>query len=98
MVRQLQSEILLFRVPGSVEWVAFREVQSVDGAPPSDVRLRSSATLADTSMPLVARVGRLVEASARYNLGDFVRTINTPTFAPIVLRPMNAKAHALYPR
>ena len=42
VVRQLQSEMLLFRVPESVEWVAFREVQSVDGAPPATARRRSS--------------------------------------------------------
>ena len=90
VIRLMQSEVLLFRVPGSVEWVAFREVQSVDGAPPSDPVPSITRTLADASVPLVSRVGRLVEASARYNLGDIERTINTPTFAPIVLRPMNA--------
>ena len=83
--------MLLFRVPESVEWVAFRQVQSVDGAPPSDIAPSIIETLADTSTPLVARVGRLVAASARYNLGDIARTINTPTFAPIVLRPAHAK-------
>ena len=91
VVRELQSEMLLFRVPESVEWVAFREVQSVDGAPPSDIAPSIVETLADTSTPLDARVGRLVNASARYNLGDIARTINTPTFAPIVLRPAHAK-------
>jgi hypothetical protein len=91
VVRQLQSEMLLFRVPESVEWVAFRDVLSVDGVPPSDRAPSIIETLADTSTPLDARVGRLVHASARYNLGDFVRTINTPTFAPIVLRPAHAR-------
>ena len=48
VVRQLQSEILLFRVPESAEWVAFREVHSVDGAPPSDIAPSIVETLADT--------------------------------------------------
>jgi hypothetical protein len=91
LVRQLESEMLLFRVLESVEWVAFREVRSIDGAPPRAVGPSINETLADTSTPLVARVKRLVDASARYNLGDIERTINTPTFAPIVLRPAHAR-------
>jgi hypothetical protein len=85
--RHLRSELLLFQVPGSTEWVTFREVATVDGAPPSRPPPSLVDTLADTSRPLTARVGTLVRASALYNLGDIERTINTPTFTPIVLRP-----------
>jgi hypothetical protein len=91
VVRRLRSELLLFQVPGSSEWVTFRHVEEVDGAPPSQPSPSITATLADTSRPLDARVGRLVRASAAYNLGDFERTINTPTFAPIVLRWQHAQ-------
>ena len=91
VIRVIQSEVFLFRVPNSTEWASFRDVQSVDGTPPNDRAPSVRETLADTSLPLNVRVGRLVEASARYNLGDIERTINTPTFAPIVLRPEHAK-------
>jgi hypothetical protein len=50
-----------------------------------------TATLSDASRPLNARIGQLVRAGSAYNLGDFERTINTPTFAPIVLRPEHAR-------
>ena len=83
VLRRLRSELLLFQVPGSSEWVTFRHVEEVDGAAPP----QPAPPIVDTSRPLNARVGALVRASAFYNLGDFERTINTPTFAPIVLRP-----------
>ena len=91
VVRRLRSELLLFQVPGSAEWVTFRHVEEVDGAAPPEPSPSIVATLADTSRPLDARVGALVRASAFYNLGDFQRTINTPTFAPIVLRPEHTR-------
>ena len=90
-VRQLRSELLLFQVPGSSEWVTFRHVEEVDGAAPPVPPPSLVDTLADPSRSLNARVGALVRASAFYNLGDFERTINTPTFAPIVLRPEHTR-------
>jgi hypothetical protein len=91
VVRRLRSELLLFQVPGSSEWVTFRHVEEVDGAAPPEPSPSIVDTLADRSRPLDARVGALVRASAFYNLGDFERTINTPTFAPIVLRPAHTR-------
>jgi hypothetical protein len=85
--RELVSEVLLFRVPGTTDWVAFREVRLIDDAVPDEPSPSVTHTLADATRALHDRVGRLVRASARYNLGDVERTINTPTFAPIVLRP-----------
>lgn len=89
VVRTLASELLLFRAPDIDDWVAFREVRTVDGAVPDEPSPSVTATLADGSRSLSERVGHLVRASARYNLGDIERTINTPTFAPIVLRPVH---------
>jgi hypothetical protein len=91
VVRRLRSELLLFQVPGSSERVTFRHVEQVDGEPPLEPSPSIAATLADTSRPLNARVGELVRASAFYNLGDFERTINTPTFAAMVLRPEHTR-------
>jgi hypothetical protein len=71
--------------------VTFRRVADVDGEPPAEPPPSIVDTLADTSRPLDARIGELVRASAAFNLGDFERTINTPTFAPIVLRPAHAR-------
>jgi hypothetical protein len=91
VVRRTRSELLLFQVPGSTEWVTFRHVTDVDGEPPFEPAPGLVETLADTSRPLNARIGALVRASALHNLGDIERTINTPTFAPIVLRPEQAR-------
>jgi hypothetical protein len=91
VVRHLQAEVVIFQVPGSAEWVTFRHVQQVDGAPPAEPPPSIVDTLADTSRPLTVRIGSLVRASARHNLGDIERTINTPTFAPILLRDEHAR-------
>ncbi len=98
MVRQLRSELLLFQVPGSAEWVTFRHVEEVDGAAPPE----PSPSIVDDAGRHVAAARRarraLVRASASYNLGDFERTINTPTFAPIVLRRATRPARPVPPR
>jgi hypothetical protein len=90
-VRDMRSEVVLIQIPGSDEWVTFRQVEEVDGAPPPEPAPSVTATLNDASRPLHDRIGLLVRAGSAYNLGDFERTINKPTFAPIVLRPEHAR-------
>jgi len=96
VIRVTESEVYLLRIPGANDWVTFREVLTIDDYPPSAPVAPAipspsvTKTLADTSLSLTSRIGLLVEASARYNLGEIERTINTPTFAPIVLRASHA--------
>jgi len=89
MDRVLRSDYLIFQLPPQEDWFALRDVYEVDGMPVGDraARLRElfarpRATVADRAMEIAAE-------NARFNLGDIYRTINVPTFALRLLRPMD---------
>ena len=79
--RDLRSEFLLLRAAGPQGlWLGLRDVLYVDGRPALD-----RAPL-QPRLPRDADVGnqefeRLVNESARYNIGRVTRNINVPTFA-----------------
>ncbi len=86
-VRTLRSDVLLTRPPGGSRFLFFRDVFDVDGR---QVRERDERLLqlflspsASTSLQVV----RILAESARYNIGEIPRTINTPTLALVFLDP-----------
>ena len=76
MNQRLHSEIAFLRLPGGLEWMGFRRVHTINGKP-----LHGTKTLAEvlaiTSDDAVKQASMLVNASAKYNLGN-PRTINMP--------------------
>lgn len=87
--RTLTSTLLLIR-EGDEGYLEARDVREVDGAPVRDrggslaVRAAAEASKWDAVDKM-----RLREDNARYNIGDVVRTINTPLLALQVLRRQN---------
>jgi hypothetical protein len=77
--RRLESQFLFLRLPGTNEWLGFRDVHAVDGRPvrPRDDRLAS--LLIDPSADVLQRARAIVGESARYNLGRQDHTVNVPT-------------------
>jgi len=87
--RVLDSEFALVRVADRDEWVAFRDVLSVDGVQVGDRRDRLERLFLDQPDGALARARAIADESARYNLGPVVRNFNVPTAALFFLHPAN---------
>jgi hypothetical protein len=85
---QLKSDLLLVRTGGD-GYLEFRDVFAVDGRPVRDRAERLTRLFQDASPANEARKMRIREENARYNIGDVVRTINTPLMALQVLERRN---------
>lgn len=85
-VRDLRSDLLLVTLPDG-RYVQFRDVFEVDGAPVRDREERLSGLFLNGSPSSMAQRERILETSARYNIGDVVRTINVPMMALMFLEP-----------
>jgi VWFA-related protein len=83
--RQLISDVLLVQVKDH-DWMGFRDVAEVDGSPVRDRSDRVRQLFIAANMESLLQLRRIAEESARYNLGDFRRTLNTPTVALSFLR------------
>lgn len=79
--RVLQSDYVLVRLPAGLAWLGFRDTYLVDGQPVRDRDSRLERLFRDGDADAMERARRLVDDSARYNLGDDLihRTINGPT-------------------
>ncbi len=86
--RVLRSDVLQTSV-GQSDWVAFRDVFDVDGAPVRDRDSRLQKLFIDAPSQALAQSRRIVSESARYNLGSLQRNINVPTMALTYLRLSN---------
>ena len=83
--RTLKSDFLLVHVQGSSSWVPFRDVYEVDGIPVRDREQRVAKLFLKPSDDLMEQAIRIKEESARFNLGDMVRTMNEPVLALLVI-------------
>ena len=80
--RRTVSDLLLFSSPEpSQPWLAFRDVLTVDGAPVDDRPARLAELLRSSPEVSGERWERLVEESARFNIGPIFRNLNAPTSA-----------------
>lgn len=85
--RILRSDILLVRAPGAIEWTAFRDVFEVNGKPVRDRDSRLTRLFLEPNETNVSQARRILDESARYNIGPIRRNINVPTTALLVLHP-----------
>lgn len=76
--RVLRSDFLLTRSTAD-GWVAFRDVFEVDGKMVQDRTDRLIQLFIKPSGDSVTQVNRIVEESAKYNIGGVRRTVNVPT-------------------
>ncbi len=76
--RQLLSDVLLVQISGR-QWIAYRDVAVVDGASVRDRTERVRELFLSNASDSESQFRRIGAESARYNLGDFRRTLNLPT-------------------
>ena len=89
--RNLVSDVVWVRTGDAMVWAFFRDVQAVDGEPLADREGRLARLFAAGASPETRQAAaRLLEESARYNLGTR-RTVNTPTLGLSVLHPRNQR-------
>jgi hypothetical protein len=86
--RSMSSDFLLTRIDG--QWFAVRNVLSVDrrrvdGKQPDFARI-----LGQSSSSAAKQLEEISAANRRYNIGDFFRTFNEPTFPLKILYSSNA--------
>jgi hypothetical protein len=87
--RALKSDLLLVKPQGSDRWLQFRDVFEVDGKPVRNRGERLIDLFVNPSSSTQSHAQRIVEESARYNVGPIARNINVPTLALTVLLPDN---------
>ena len=87
--RVLKSDVLLLKPAGADDWMTFRDVFEVDGEPVRDRTERLSQMFLRRTPSTDAQVRRILEESARYNIGDIRRNVNTPTYPLLFLESAN---------
>ena len=85
--RTLRSDYLLVRPEGSERYYGFRDVFEVNGRPVRDREDRLTQLFLDPSVSANGQIQGILTESARYNIGDVERNVNTPTLALLFLRP-----------
>jgi VWFA-related protein len=84
--RQLRSDLLMVRT-ASGWYTNYRDVAEVDGRRVKERAVRALALFTSGGDPAGAGLRKVAEESARYNLGNLRRTINTPTLPLFALHP-----------
>lgn len=87
--RELRSDFLLVKPPGSDEWFQFRDVVSVDGKEVSDREQRLTALFLNEPKSALARAQEVTAEGSRFNL-ESIGTLNKPLFALAYLQPRYA--------
>ena len=72
-------------------WVQFRDVFEVDGRPVRDRAERLTRLFLDPSEAAGNQIARIIQESARYNIGDIQRTINVPVLPLMMLERENQR-------
>lgn len=83
--RILRSDLIVINA-GQAGWISLRDVYEVDGLPVRDRSDRLMKLITEPAADSFAQAVRVAEESARFNLGNVWRTINTPTAALLFLR------------
>ena len=87
--RGLRSEIAFVRLTDSTDWLAFRNVLTVDDAPVPYSEGRLERVLRGSERSLLAEARSIASESARYNIGPITREINVPTTALHFVHPLH---------
>ena len=87
--RELKSDLLLVKPAGVDRWLQFRDVFEVDGRPVRDRNERLMQLFVSPSGSSAEQAERILAESARYNIGNLLRTINAPVLALVILDPSN---------
>jgi hypothetical protein len=86
-MRRLRSDLLLVRLPPFPDYLEFRDVFEVDGVPIRDRAERITKLFLNSTSPDHAQLEKVLSESARYNVGNIPRTMNTPLVTLSFLAP-----------
>jgi len=86
----LQSVYVIARAADGSGWTPFRDVVRVDGHPVHNREERLAELFLTPSAADTAQASRIMEESARHNIGVVRRTINIPVLAILFLMPEHA--------
>lgn len=78
---ELRSDLGLVRPAGAPTWAEFRDVFESNGTPIRDRSERLTRLFLVDAVDSRAQIGRILSESARFNIGDIARNVNTPLFA-----------------
>ena len=87
--RELVSDLLLVKPEGFRAWMEFRDVFEVDGSPVRERDQRLVKMFLEPSPSTSAQIARILAESARFNIGDIKRNVNTPIFPLLFLEEAN---------
>src|SRR5262245_40713083 len=85
--RQVKSDLLLVKPEEADRWIQFRDTFEVDGHPVRDRSERLMKLFVEPTAATADQAEQIVTESARYNIGNVMRTINVPVFALLILDP-----------
>lgn len=85
--RALRSDLLLVKPAGERRYVEYRDVFEVDGALVRNRQDRLTRLFLDPSQATQRQLKAIIEESARHNIGDIPRNINTPMLTLSFLLP-----------
>jgi hypothetical protein len=86
--RELKSDLLLVKTEGETNgYVQFRDVYEVDGEPVRDRNDRLVKLFMNPSDSAKKQAAQIMNESARYNIGNVERNINTPMLVLILFDP-----------
>lgn len=86
--RQIESDMLLLWIPRDRQWIAVRDVLTVDGAPPDGTAERLGAALQRPDVSL-EDLRHLAAENGRFNIGQILRTFSEPTLTLLFLDERN---------
>lgn len=87
--RVLLSDLLLVKPEGFRAWMEFRDVFEVDGTPVRERDQRLVKLFLTPSPSTDQQIREILDESARYNIGDIQRNVNTPIFPLLFLKAAN---------
>jgi hypothetical protein len=79
--RTLRSDFLLVKPVDSLDWLPFRDVYEVDGSTVRDREGRLAKLFLEQTPATLDQARQIAQESARYNIGEVMRTINNPVIA-----------------
>jgi hypothetical protein len=92
--RELRSDLLLVKPIDADDWLQYRDVYEVDGTAIRDRQERVAHLFREGTLSSDARMRTILAESARYNIGDIQRNVNTPLFPLQFLQASNQRRFA----
>ena len=87
--RELVSDLLIVKLESAGLLMQFRDVFDVDGAPVRDRDERLMKLFLQPTGSVADQLEAILTESARYNIGNIERNVNTPLLAMFFLDPRN---------